>query len=108
MPSKPQTQLESWDKLQEEGLPDKRSLVYRVIRACTPPGAALFQVASVLGWPVHCVSGRITELAHIGYIRDSGKRQMNPATGRRAVIWIVCEAQPDLPGINGTRIDTRL
>lgn len=78
------TQRESWDALQAK-LPVHRGAVLAMIRErrqITTQG-----LSDALKWPINCVSGRVTELADAGFIRDSGKRAINPISGRRAIVW---------------------
>jgi len=81
----PKTQLDAFKDI-KPSLPRKRQEVYSVI-ASRSEGMALFEVAKALRWPVHCVSGRITELSEAGYIEDSGKRRDNPDSGKAAIVW---------------------
>jgi len=84
------TQLASWDGVQGS-LPERRRAVLGII-ASEPNGLPLFRVVQKIGWPVNCVSGRITELAKEGLIEDAGVRAVNPATGKSAVVWRVKRA----------------
>lgn len=45
----------------QKSLPEKRRLVYEVILA-NPGGITRKQIAKILGWPINCVTGRVTEL----------------------------------------------
>ena len=45
----------------QKDLPEKRRLVYEVILA-NPGGITRKQIAKILGWPINCVTGRVTEL----------------------------------------------
>lgn len=85
---RPDTQLESWDETRKK-LPRNRAAVLAVIERFG--GAPLWKVAAELGWPVHWVSGRITELRRLGLVSDSGSRRANPATGKSAVVWILVD-----------------
>ena len=42
-------------------LPEKRRMVYEVILS-NPGGITRKGIARVLGWPINCVTGRVTEL----------------------------------------------
>lgn len=42
-------------------LPDKRQRVYEIILQ-HPEGITRKQIAKALGWPINCVTGRVTEL----------------------------------------------
>ncbi len=86
------TQRESWDKLQHEGLSEKR---WRVRSAIARRGkAAAFQIANDLGWPFHCVTGKITNLCDAGKVRDTGRTTLNPATNRNVILWEACDEEP--------------
>ena len=53
-------------------LPDKRQRVYEIILQ-HPEGVTRKQIAKALGWPINCVTGRVTELRDKeGLIRESG------------------------------------
>lgn len=84
------TQRESHEAILEK-LPERRAAVARVIRGAGEKGATLFDIAFYLSWPINCVSGRVTELAKAGVIVDSGRRAVNPRSGRRAAIWIAAK-----------------
>lgn len=45
----------------QKTLPEKRRLVYEVILE-NPGGVTRKQIAKILGWPINCVTGRVTEL----------------------------------------------
>jgi len=55
-------------------------------------GLTLFELVDKLQWPINCISGRVTELCKMGLVEDSGKRLVNPLTGKRGVVW-----QPSFP-----------
>lgn len=46
------------------------------------------ELAQSLGVPVTSVRPRITDLARLGYVEDSGERRQN-AAGRSAIVWAV-------------------
>jgi len=53
-------------------LPEKRQRVYEVILQ-HPEGITRKQIAKALGWPINCVTGRVTELRdQEGLIREAG------------------------------------
>ena len=53
--------------------------------------AALWQITAALKWPVNSVSGRITELKRERMIYDSGERNVNPKSMKKAIVWKVCK-----------------
>lgn len=75
-------------------LPWSRRRVLSVISDSGSIGVSTLHIANVLGLPVNCVSGRITELAEHGLVKDSGLRCINPS-GKRATLWI--KATPTKP-----------
>lgn len=83
------TQRAAWESIQGK-LPESRWKVWEAIDRYGEFGVTTFTVADVLGWPINCVSGRITELTKLGMIKDSGRRGENPS-GKKAVLWIVRE-----------------
>lgn len=87
---RPETQLAAWQEVQDE-LPEKRRIVFQMI-ARHERGVTLFQLVNLLNWPVNSISGRLTELERSGRIEDSGTREVNPATGKRAIVWRVRQA----------------
>lgn len=84
------TQREAYEAILEK-LPERRRAVADVILGSKDRGACLWDIALYLDWPINCVSGRVTELAKAGIITDSGRRAVNPKTGRRAVLWIAAK-----------------
>lgn len=78
------TQLESWEEIQES-MPEKRARVFAEIR--NRGKATEFQVAQALRVPTHYVSGTITRLKDDGLLVDSTERTINPASGRRVILW---------------------
>lgn len=92
----PETQMESWGKCQIEGLSKKLGMVRDVIEK--RGGATTFEVAEELGWSVHCVSGKITNLKDRGKLRDSGQRKIHQtATKRTVIIWEACDIIVEKP-----------
>ena len=85
------TQLESWTQIKPT-LGDKQYTVLLAIRQ-SPHGLTLWEIVDNLKWPINSVSGRVTELAAMGKIRDSGGRKVNPRTGKRAVVWVSKEPE---------------
>lgn len=85
---RPETQREAYDSIKDH-LPEKRRMVYdQIDSASTAGGITLFELCVKLKLPVNSVSGRVTELHDSAVIVDSGRRRINPDTGRRAVVWI--------------------
>lgn len=87
--SYPDTQREAWDSIQET-LPTSRLEVFKHIACFGAFGVTTMMVASRLGWPINCVSGRITELAKSGLIKDSGRRGINHS-GKKAILWVLAK-----------------
>lgn len=81
----PNTQIEAYQSL-KPFLSNRRKLVYAVISGYDI-GIALFEIQQKLGWPINCVSGRVTELRKLGLIEDRGQTVINPITGKRAIAW---------------------
>lgn len=86
----PDTQRASWRTIQD--LSEKRAKVLSVISQTN--GIALWEIAEKLGWPINCVSGRVTELQDLGLVRDSGKRGTNPHSGKKAILWLGVSPTP--------------
>lgn len=85
--SYPDTQLSAYASILEH-LPESRRHVYNIIASFGSHGVSTLDVSHTLSWPINCVSGRITELAKEGLIRDSGQRGVNPS-GKRCILWTV-------------------
>ena len=81
----PQTQLDAYRDIQEK-LPERRKIVMQLILNCGN-GLTLFEAESLLHWPVNRLSGRFTELRDAGMILDSGKRRINPNSGKAGIVW---------------------
>lgn len=79
------TQIEAYQSLRP-ALSHRRKLVYEVISKYNI-GLGLFEIQQKLGWPINCVSGRVTELRKLGLIEDRGQTVINPVTGKRAIAW---------------------
>lgn len=79
------TQIDAYHEI-EPRLPAKRRAVYECIDD-DDKGRTLFELVRVLGWPVNCVSGRVTELHKAAQIVDTGKRRVNPDTGKSAAVY---------------------
>jgi len=48
-------------------LPEKRQRVYEIILS-HPDGVTRKQIARELGWPINCVTGRVTELRDVHHL----------------------------------------
>jgi len=81
----PETQLAAWEQLQPTA-EDKRTIVFEVIKN-SKKGATLFEIKNTLGWSINRISGRVSELQDDDRIKDSGKRRVNPESGRNAIVW---------------------
>lgn len=92
----PETQFESYKKLWPT-IGRKQREVLSVIQR-SPCGLALFEISESLGWPLHCVSGRVTELKDVGLVQDSGKREYNRKTDRYATVWSIVPKQLEMFG----------
>ena len=62
-------------------LPEKRQRVYEVILQ-HPQGVTRKQIAGELGWPINCVTGRVTELRDSGFIIEDGTESAPCYDGR--------------------------
>ena len=82
------TQLESWNNI-KDSIGDRQYEVYKEIRKAKANGRTLFELVDSLQWPVNNISGRVTELSRKGHIEDSGERRVNPASGKKGVVWVV-------------------
>lgn len=87
------TQQQAWDSIQGKLGAHQRAVLamIRERRQITMQG-----LSDALHWTINCVSGRVTELAKEGLIRDSGVRTINPATGRRCTVWEIAAAPEQL------------
>ena len=72
-------------------LPEKRKRVYEVILR-HPRGICNKKIASLLCWPINCVTGRVSELCQLGLVRSDGvdylpdhEGRMHPNTLWRAI-----------------------
>ncbi len=81
----PDTQREAWESI-KHNLADSRRAVLSVIENHGDFGVSTYSISDILGWPINCVSGRVTELTKLGIIKDSGRRGVNPS-GKRAILW---------------------
>lgn len=64
------TSVEAFEDIQHDDkrLKGRRLEVFNVIRGHV--SACAHEVAAELNWPVHCVSGRMTELRELGLIEE--------------------------------------
>lgn len=81
----PETQREAWEA-QKITNKERREQVFRAIES-SPTGRTLFELVVALNWPINRISGRVTELHKRGVIRDSGRRRINPASGKSGIVW---------------------
>jgi predicted transcriptional regulator len=99
MTKTPETQRESWESLQEH-LPNRRRTVLRAIQAAP---ATLFELSTRLDLPVNCISGRVNELRHGGFIRQAEdalcrkQTRRNPFGGKAGIVWEAVPAVGVLP-----------
>ena len=77
------TQIAAWMDLQG-ALPNCQAKVLDVIRSFP---CSSWDVAAALGLPINRVSGRITELVEQGKVMNSGRRTINPLSGKRVIVW---------------------
>lgn len=80
------TQLNAYYEV-EPKLPSKRKAVYYQIKG-TVGGMTLWEIARAMKWTINNVSGRVTELAKAGLVKDSGWRRCNPASGKKGIVWL--------------------
>jgi len=69
----------------------RQEAVYQCIKA--HGSATLFEVCAYMRVFPNEVSGRLTELADLELIRDSGQTRVNPRTHKPATVWVL--AKPD-------------
>lgn len=67
-------------------LPAKRRAVWEAIAAQGEHGATLSELVGLLSWTVNRISGRVSELSELGYLREAGER------GGQTV-WAACLPQ---------------
>lgn len=84
----PQTQLESFQRCLAEQPMKKVEMVEAAINHLGGE-ATTFEVADLLRWSVHCVSGKITVLQDQGRVRDTGRtKPHNTRNSKREVaVW---------------------
>lgn len=78
-----EAQLNAWDSIQPT-LTNKQAVVYLAI--CNRP-STLFELSYALGWPINCVSGRVSELTEKLLVKGSGNARVNPLSGRPGTVW---------------------
>ena len=83
---RPDTQMGAYFAL--DNLRDKQKVVADAISR-QAHGATLFELTKIIDWPINRISGRVTELAEMSVIVDSGIRRKNPASGRPGIVWRV-------------------
>ena len=73
-------------------LPAKRRAVWSAINAQGSHGATLAELTVLLSWTINRISGRVSEISELGYLREAGVR------GGQTV-WVACLPQEvkDLP-----------
>ena len=79
------TQLEAWQDIQPK-LGTKQQEVLNEIRLQPRTG---YEIAAALGWYSYRTLPRVTELAKLGLIVDSGRRRINPDSGKKTIVWMV-------------------
>ena len=75
--------LDAYEKI-AASLPEKRATVFQAILACGARGATLRELVAALGWTINRISGRVSELANSGYLREVGARD-------GMTVWVACE-----------------
>jgi len=88
------TQMNAWDSIQAE-LPASRLRVIEVIAQAGPFGITTIGISNALRLPINCISGRVTELADKGHVKDSGRRGINPS-GKPAILWVLRDQPIDI------------
>ena len=94
MPRIPDTQRAAYEDLLPK-LGEKRAVVYLAI---LDKPSTLFELEARLGWPINCISGRVSELKDRELIESRGRRQ-NPNSGKWGIVWAKAAKpgeQPDL------------
>ena len=83
------TQLEAYASI-KESLSTRRLKVLQAIKRNR--GATLFELVGLLGWPINCISGRVTELKQKGLVMDSGRRKINPLSNKKGAVFVSTKA----------------
>jgi predicted transcriptional regulator len=98
----PETQLQSWDAMQEK-LGNLQWMVFRTIKR---DAATFFELERRTGLKINCITGRVNELVKLGLVRDSKIRRKNPTSGKSGIVWAVMPQKPKqeyLPGLTGAQ-----
>jgi hypothetical protein len=71
----------------------------KILRCLRIRPSTLFEVATILHVPDHCIAGRFTELSRDLLIERTGERRIKPQTQCAADVWRISAAyvQPNLP-----------
>lgn len=77
------TQLQAYESIKSV-LGKRQKQVFESI--CENPKTA-YDLSNSLNLPINSISGRITELAKLGIIYDSGERKINSFSGKKCVLW---------------------
>ena len=72
-------------------LPALQRTVLHVIAVAGATGATGDEIAATLGWERWVVRPRTSELRNRGVLIDSGRRRINAASGRNAIVWTLPE-----------------
>jgi hypothetical protein len=72
-------------------LPAVQRNVLSVIAETGATGATSDEIAAHLGWERWAARPRTSELRNKGVIIDSGRRRVNPASGKYAIVWILAK-----------------
>ena len=81
----PATQRDAYKAILEK-LPERRRAVLSALIA-EPEGLTTQEICNRLGWPINCVSGRISELKEAQLVEASGKTRRNDLSGRPVTVW---------------------
>jgi hypothetical protein len=83
-----QTSLLSYRKLERIG--SKQRMCYDVIKRLG--GAANYDIAEQLKWPVNRVTPRVKELREFGFVQEAYK-MLHPVTDRKVIYWEVTDGR---------------
>lgn len=75
-------------------LPRREAQVYCALRDHAS-GLIDPEICQRTGLPVNVVTGARNALVDRGLVADSGRTRVNPASGKRGIVWILRE--PDMP-----------
>lgn len=88
-----QTSLESYLQLQAESkLNENQTIVYDVFKNQHPQALSIYDLAQILGWGEHKITGRLMELRKKGKI-EYKEHKIQRATNRRVMTWGIKEAK---------------